>query len=213
MPDWVGALPALFADAAGVPFTSLGSRVERLGGPTGNVAAIYSFTENGGDLQVKGIDFQWHSSFDTAAGYIDLGLFWSHQLEYKQNAYYKGGFQDTAGFNMQPQNRAQGSAIWNMGNHSVDLIVNYIGEHSEEDNVDPVTGVLTTSDMKLDSWLTANMSYRFDAGEWGRIKIGANNITDEDPVLDKDGKYHRDHFSLYDTLGRVWYVEYRKTFE
>ena len=154
-----------------------------------------------------------HSSFDTRAGYLDLGLFWSHQLEYNQNAYYRGGFQDTAGFNVQPQDRAQGSVTWSMGDHAVDLILNYIGPHSEEDNVDAVTGALTTSDIDLDSWTTANMSYRFDAGEWGRFKIGANNITDEDPVLDKDGKYDRDHYAMYDSLGRVWYMEYRKTFE
>jgi iron complex outermembrane receptor protein len=203
----------LFADAAGVSFDPTGSRVERLGSSTGNVDAIYSFTENGGKLEVQGIDLQLHSSFDTSFGYLDLGMFWSHQLEYNQNAYYKGGLQDTAGFNMQPQNRAQASALWNMGDHSVDLIINYIGEHSEEDNVDGVTGVLSTSSAKLDSWTTANLAYRYDAGEWGRIKIGANNVTDEDPVLDKDGKYHRDHYSLYDSLGRVFYVEYRKTFE
>jgi len=203
----------LFADAAGVVFSPTGSRVVRLGGPTGNVDEIFSFTENGGKLEVRGIDFQMHSSFDASFGLLDFNLFWSHQLEYKQNAYFRGSLQDTAGYNMQPQNRAQGSAIWNLGDHSVDLIVNFIGEHSEEDNVDGVTGVLSTSDLKLDSWTTANLAYRYDAGEFGQIKIGANNVTDEDPVLDKDGKYHRDHYDLYDSIGRVWYVEFRKTFE
>jgi iron complex outermembrane receptor protein len=100
-----------------------------------------------------------------------------------------------------------------MGDHAVDLIVNYIGEHSEEDNVDPVSGVLSTSDVNLDSWTTMSLAYRFDAGDWGRIKIGANNVTNEDPILDKDGKYDRSHYDLYDSLGRVVYVEYRKTFE
>ena len=203
----------LFADAAGVVFSPTGSRVDRLGGPTGNVDEIYSFTENGGKLEVRGIDFQMHSSFDSPMGLFDLNMFWSHQLEYKQNAYFRGGLQDTAGYNMQPQNRAQGSAIWNLGDHSVDLIVNFIGEHSEEDNVDDVTGVLSTSDLKLDSWTTANLAYRYDAGDYGQFKIGANNVTDEDPVLDKNGKYHRDHYDLYDSIGRVWYVEFRKTFE
>jgi iron complex outermembrane receptor protein len=203
----------LYADAAGVDFDPTGSRVERVGGPMGNVDEIYSFAENGNVLEVSGIDFQWHSLFDTGAGLIDLGLFWSHQLDYNQNAYFRGGVQDTAGFHEQPTDRAQASVIWEMGDFAVDLIVNYIGPHSEEDNVDEDTGVLSTSNVDLDSWTTANMAVRWDGGKLGRIKIGANNVTNEDPVLDKDGKYDRDFYNLYDPLGRVIYVEYKKSFD
>lgn len=204
----------LYADAAGsnpIGCNPLVSSVCR--NASGNVDEVYSYASNGSKLEVSGIDFQLASSFDTGMGFIDLGMFWSHQLTYKQNAYYQGGFQDTAGFNVQPQNRAQASAIWSMGDHAVDLIVNFIGEHSEEDNVDGVTGELTTSDTNLDSWTTMNMAYRYDAGEWGRIKIGANNLTNEEPILDKNGKYDRSHYDLYDSMGRTVYVEYRKTFE
>jgi len=200
----------LYADAAGVVFDPAGSRVERVG--TGNVAAVYSFSENGGKLEVQGIDLQLNSTWDTNAGFFDVALFWSHQLEYKQNAYFRGGFQDTAGFFQQPQNRAQGSATWSLGNHAVDLVINYIGEHSEEDFVED-DGSLSTSDQNLDSWTTANMAYRFDAGQWGQLRVGANNITNEEPVLDMEGKYSDGFPNLYDALGRVWYVEYRKTFE
>ena len=201
----------IFADVAGVTFDPAGSRVER--GGNNNIQQIFSFSENGGDLEVTGIDLQLASSFDTSFGYFDAALFWSHQLEFKQNAYFRGGLQDTAGFNLQPQNRAQASATWSMENHAVDLVVNFIGEHSEMDEVDEDTGTLTTSAEKLDTWTTANMAYRFDAGEWGQLKIGANNITNEEPVMDFEGKYARDHYDLYDSLGRVWYAEYRITFE
>jgi iron complex outermembrane receptor protein len=201
----------LYADAAGVSFDPNGSRVIRES--SGNVEEVYTFAENGNILGVTGIDFQWHSMFDTGAGLIDLGLFWSHQLSYDQNAYFRGGVQDTAGFHEQPTDRMQASAIWEMGDFAVDLIINYIGPHSEEDNVDEVTGVLTTSNVDVDSWTTANLAFRWDGGKFGRIKIGANNITDEDPVLDKDGKYDRDFYDLYDPLGRVYYLEYRKSWD
>jgi len=200
----------LYADAAGVMFDPMGSRVVRIG--NGNVQEIFSFASNSSKLEVSGIDFQLASSFDTGMGFFDLGVFWSHQLEYKQNAYFQGGFQDTAGFNLQPQNRAQGSLIWSMGDHAVDLIINYIGEHSESDSVAD-DGSLSTSPEQLESWTTGNLAYRYDAGDWGRFKIGANNFTDEDPVMDKFNKYDRNHYDLYDSLGRVYYVEYRKTFE
>ena len=200
----------LYADAAGVSFDPNGSRVVRIG--NGNVQEIFSFASNGSKLEVSGIDLQAHSSFDTGLGFIDLNLFWSHQLEFKQNAYFQGGFQDTAGFNLQPDNRAQASVIWSMGDHAVDLIVNHIGEHSESDSV-AADGSLSTSAEKLDTWTTGNLAYRYDAGDWGRFKIGANNFTDEDPVMDKFNKYDRGHYDLYDSLGRVYYVEYRMSFE
>ena len=201
----------LFADVAGVSFDPTGSRVVRLG--NGNVDEIYSYSSNAGDLEVMGIDLQLASGFDTSYCFFDARLFWSLQLEYKQNAYFRGGLQDTAGFNLQPQNRAQASATWSKENHAVDLVVNFIGEHSEKDAVDEDTGSLTTSAAKLDTWTTANMSYRYDAGQWGQLKIGANNITDEEPVMDFEGKYARDHYDLYDSLGRVWYAEYKISFE
>ena len=164
-------------------------------------------------LEVSGVDFQLASTFDTGIGVFDARVFWSHQLEYNQNAYFRGGVQDTAGFNLQPTDRAQASLIWSQNDMAVDLIVNYIGPHSEIDSVDDATGALTTSSADLDSWTTANVAFRYDFGDFGRIKIGANNVTAEDPVLDKDQLYARDHYDLYDPLGRVYYMEYRKSFD
>jgi iron complex outermembrane receptor protein len=205
-----GAQSLLYADAFGVSFDPNGSRVERTGL---NVSQIFSFGENGDELEVNGIDFQLHSMFDTGIGVFDANVFYSHQLNYKVNAYFRGGFQDTAGFFLQPTDRGQGSLSWNLGDHAVDLIVDYIGPHSEEDNLDEATGVLTTSSNDLDSWTTMNLAYRFDAGTLGQIKVGANNITNEDPVLDIEGKYSDGFPDIYDALGRVVYVEYRKSWE
>jgi iron complex outermembrane receptor protein len=199
-----------YADAFGQTWDPNHTRVERSG--TGNVQAVYSYSTNGDKLQVTGIDFQWNSLFDTSVGMFSLNAFWSHQLEYKVNAYFGGGFQDTAGFYLQPQDRAQGSAIWDLGDFGIDLIINYIGEHSEEDNLDQSTGVLTTSKNNLDSWTTMDMAFRWDGGQWGQFKIGANNATDEDPVLDIQGKYADGFANLYDAIGRVYFIEYKKAF-
>ena len=106
----------------------------------------------------------------------------------------------------------QGSINWDLGDFGVDFLLDYIGPHSEEDNVDEDTGILTTSSVDLDSWTIANLSFRYDAGNFGLFRIGANNITDEDPVLDKDGKYARAHYNLYNSLGRVYFVEYKVGF-
>jgi iron complex outermembrane receptor protein len=200
----------LYADAFGRTWDPDSTRVER--SPTGNVQGIYSYAINGDKLQVSGIDFQMHSIFDTGIGLFSANLFVSHQLEYKQNAYFGGGFQDTAGFYLQPDTRAQGSLIWDLGDFGIDLIVNYIGPHSEEDNLDQETGALTTSSNELDSWTTADLAFRWNGGAWGQFKLGANNVTDEDPVLDIQGKYADGFASLYDAIGRVYYIEYTKDF-
>lgn len=196
----------LYADSVGQVWDPNGTRVERIGT---DVNAVYSYATNGDKLQVSGIDFQWNGIWDTGWGMWSAAIFWSHQLEYKQNAYFNGGFQDTAGFNGQPSDRAQGALTWEMGDFGIDLIVDYVGPHSEEDNVDEQTGVLTTSSTDLDSWTTANLSGRWDAGKFGMFRLGVNNVTDEDPVLDKDGKYDRSHYNLYNSLGRVYFIEYK----
>ena len=208
--SWPSAQSLLYADAFGVQFDPDGARVERQGI---NVREIYTFASNGDKMEVTGIDLQTYSLFDTGWGVFGVNAFVSHQLEYKENAFFKGGFQDTAGFNGKPPTRAQASVLWSMGNHGVDWIIDYIGPHSEEDNVDLATGALTTSSKDLDSWTTMNLAYRYDGGRLGNIKIGANNVTNEDPELDIEGKYARGHFNLYDSMGRVVYVEYRKAFE
>lgn len=200
----------LYADAFGIAFDPNGSRVERVGG---NVGDVFSFAENGGELNVSGIDFQASSLFDTGFGMFDINAFVSYQLEFEQNAYFKGGLQDTAGFFMQPQTRAQASVLWSTGDHAIDWVIDYIGPHSEEDNVDLASGALSTSSVNLDSWTTMNLAYRYDAGQFGQIKIGANNVMNEDPVLDIEGKYSDGFPNLYDAIGRVMYVEYKISFE
>ena len=199
----------LYADAVGTQWDPAGTRVERQGE---NVSAVYSFATNGDELQVSGIDFQYMGSWDWNWGLFSVGAFMSHQLEYKQNAYFGGGFQDTAGFYLQPETRAQGSVSWQLGDFGADLIVDYVGPHSEEDNVDTQTGVLTTSKNNLDSWTTANISFYWDAGRYGLVRVGANNVTDEDPVLDIEGKYADGFQNLYDAIGRVYFVEYKLSF-
>ncbi len=206
--DWPSGQSLLFAEAAGVQFDPDGTRVERRGGI---VTDVYSHPTNADKLEASGIDFQAHSVFDTDWGLFSLNAFASHQLEYKENAYFKGGFQDTSGFEYNPQTRAQASILWNKGAHGIDYVIDFIGPYAEENIIDMETGALGASENDLDSWTVMHLAYRFDAGRFGRLKIGANNVTNEDPVLNKDGKF--DNNFLYDSIGRVVYVEYRKTFE
>ena len=92
------------------------------------------------------------------------------------------------------------------------LVGNYIGRHSVLWDQDLDSGVMTRSEQQYDDYYTANLSYSYDAGEWGRIRVGANNVTDEDPVMDPTQVVPAT-MNLYDYTGRVFFVEYRKTFD
>ncbi len=201
----------IYADTIGQAWPDGNNSVTRLG--NGNITDIRSYASNGNTLEARGIDFQWKSFFDTEFGMFDFGFFYSKQLEFNANAYYNGPVQDTSGFYLQPDVRAQFTSSWTMGNWGIDLSFDHMGSHSEEDFVDGSTGALTTSDEKLPSWTTGNISFRYDAGDYGQFRIGANNFTDKDPVMDKDGKYADQFPNLYNNLGRVYFAEYRVKFD
>ena len=67
------------------------------------------------------------------------------------------------------------------------------------------------SESEYDSYVIGNLSYGYDGGSWGRIRIGANNVTDEDPVFDPTNSVVAT-LQLYDWVGRVLFVEYRNSF-
>lgn len=201
-----------YAETAGIALdSSSGTYVDR----TGALPVIYSSYVNEGALNATGVDLKVDSLFETDSfGVFSGEIFWSHSLKYEQAAFYKGPTQETKGFSLQPEDRLQAVLGWDFRQHNVTLVVDYIGPHSEADFVDVKdngTAVLDTSDKDLDSWTTMNLSYSYDAKRYGLLKVGARNLTNEEPVFDKSGKFAMDHFSLYDNTGRVIYFEYKLT--
>ncbi|WP_444908771.1 TonB-dependent receptor plug domain-containing protein [Microbulbifer sp. TRSA005] len=202
----------LYAEAAGIEMTEAdGVYVNRAGG----FAEVYSTYKNSGTLSVTGLDLKVSGLIETDFGQFTADTLVSHTLTYEQMPFYNGKQQETVGFNLQPDLRAQLALGWNYDNHAVNLIVDYVGEHSEGDFIEPVgtDGFrLATQSEQLDSWTTLNLSYSYDFQSFGKIKIGARNLTDEDPVLDRGGKYPGEHADLYDATGRVVYGEYTVAF-
>ena len=205
----VSTQSVLYAEAAGVALNPAdGVWVDRSAG----VPVVYTGSANTGELNTDGFDIQLRGMVDTSYGMWAPAFVASYTNSYEQTVYYQGPVQETSGFNLQPEWRWQFMLNWNLGKHYVDMTVDYVGEHSEADYivVNPDTGSakLETSSDNLDSWTTLNASYRYDTEKWGAFKIGARNLTNEEPVFDKDGKYPQNHYDLYDNTGRVVYVEY-----
>jgi len=207
--DWPHPQSLLWADAAGTEWDPNGTRVVRVGN---FVREIHSYATNVNRNEASGLDLQITSSFDTGIGVFDLGAFYSKQLSFKENAIYEGSYQDTRGFPGRPDTRAQAMFRWTLGGHAIDLVVNYVGPHAALETQDGISGVIIPGDLEYDSWTTVNLTYSFDAGDWGRIRFGANNVTDEDPVLNPSQDAPATS-KLYDYTGRVIFVEYRKTFD
>ncbi|WP_193165073.1 TonB-dependent receptor plug domain-containing protein [Microbulbifer hainanensis] len=185
--------------ASGVSFTGTG---------TGPDTKFYSSPTNAGTLDVSGIDLRLNGVIDTSFGQFTTSSLVTHTLSYETDAYFLGPVTDRAGLNEYPDLKAQLLFGWNMDSHSVNLTVDYTGKHDQETII--VNRLPEASGTDLDSWTTLNLAYGFDAGTLGKIKIGARNLTNEDPVLDKDGLFSM--AELYDNTGRVWYAEYKKDF-
>jgi len=197
-----------YAEMAGYPFDpSTNTYVDRSGGRP----IVHSAYVNNGELSTSGLDLQINAGIDTGAGHFTSNLFIAHTLDYKEPGYFSGPLQDTAGFNLQPDLRGQLALGWELERHSIDIIVDYTGPSSQQDFIafdSSGEAYLDTSDKDLKSWTTINASYTFNTEGWGEIKLGATNLTDEDPVFDRNGLYEEPHYDLYDNTGRVVYLEY-----
>jgi iron complex outermembrane receptor protein len=197
-----------YAEVAGYQFNpATNTYVDRSGGKP----IVHSAYVNNGELSTSGLDLQISAGIDTDAGRFTSTLFVSHTLDYKEPGYFSGSLQDTAGFNLQPDMRAQLALGWSLDKHSIDIVTDYIGASSQQDFIafsSSGQAYLDTSDKDLKSWTTINASYTYDADAWGRVKVGATNLTDEDPVFDRNGLYEEPHYDLYDNTGRVVYLEY-----
>jgi iron complex outermembrane recepter protein len=174
---------------------------------------IYSTYINDGKLEVEGLDLKLLGLVDTEFGAFGFDFIVTQTLSYEEAAYYHGPNQDVSGYNLKPDLNARAAFSYNRGLHSVNLIVTYVGAHSEANFINNSLDYVT-SDKDLESWTTADLSYQLDLSNmgYGAIKIGGRNITNEDPVLDKNGKFARDHYDLYDNTGRVLYAEYKIKF-
>jgi iron complex outermembrane receptor protein len=176
---------------------------------------VHSTGNNDGELNASGLDIKIDGMIETdGAGTFRPSLILTKSLSYEQQAYYKGPVQETKGFSYQPELRWVMNVGWNMGPHTVEWSANFIGDYGANDSIvfQGTEAVLETSSEKVDTWTTMNLSYTYDADKYGKIKIGSTNITNEDPVLDSEGKFPSDSYDLYDQTGRVIYTEYTVEF-
>ena len=160
---------------------------------------------NQSGFDITGLDMTWNSSFETSFG--DISVAWMNSFIFEYNTETGGEMHNTAGWSGQPDYRSNLTLRWDMNDHSVAWNSNYIAETSATEIVD---GKDVEIDGTLDSWLIHNVTYTYDAGNYGRITLQVTNLTDEDPVLSPTGTY--DDPSLYNNFGRDYRMSYSISF-
>jgi len=164
---------------------------------------------NGRELSISGVDLDILGTIDTAIGQIDYSWVNSYLFSYEAEISYEGPVQDTAGWEAQPDYKSSLTTNWSSGNHSVTYNANYIISTYGRDESIQGTELLRPID-HLEHWLVHNLTYTYDMDDLGSISFAAVNLTDEDPVLDVNGKYSYE--DLYNNFGREYRVNYTISF-
>ena len=179
--------------------------------PTGKLLEAGTGYDNGNAFNIEGVDLTLNGNIETGYGDFGVNFVNSFILSYKEELAIDGPLQDTAGWALQPELRTTLTTTWSMDGHRVAWHANYIDSTAARTEAIEGTELLRPVG-SLDSWLTHNLTYTYDSGEYGALTLTVNNLTDEDPVLDANGKYSRDHADLYNNYGREYRVSYTYSF-
>ncbi|MEM7460524.1 MAG: TonB-dependent receptor [Pseudomonadota bacterium] len=120
------------------------------------------------------------------------------------------GSQDRVQQNGRPEWRGNASVIWRNGAWGAGLFYNYVGEVIDTSVTGPNSEIFV-----VDPFETVSLYGQYTFEEWlggdTRLRIGARNITDEEPPLADE--FASGYFpSLHSNRGRYWYVDIRKEF-
>ncbi len=179
--------------------------LKRADGPGSRLLEAGTGYFNGIGFDIEGIDVALNANIET--NYGDISFNWLNSFTLSYETERGGQIVDTAGWSGQPDFKSVATIGWTMEAHSFAWNVNYTSSTSENEKLENDVWVV---DGTLDSWLIHNITYSYDADEYGSIMFTVNNLTDEDPVLNSSGQY--DNPSLYNNFGRDYRVSYTISF-
>jgi iron complex outermembrane receptor protein len=186
-------------DMLNVDFNTGGQNPQVIRNATGSVVEISAGYQNAvNDVQRKSVDFALNGNIYTSDEYgsFDFRGEATKYLEFETETQFGSGILgdavDTLGF---PEWRSSALVSWQMNNWSANFSTSYIGESES-----------SSGEVKWDSWKEHNLNVSYDFNGMGELTIGANNLLNEDPLLDASGSMADEY--QYPILGRVIYVGY-----
>jgi len=188
-------------DQLNVDYQTSGGNSAVVRNSAGKVEEIAAGYQNGyTEFEYNGLDYTLRGSLDTGIGTFLFSFNASQYLEYSYEITYgTGELGDGVGDLGFPEWRSNAYVNWTMDKWSASLAMDYIGESKERNG-----------DETYDHWEQFNASVSYDLGTYGKVKVGANNITDEDPLLNAAGSMADEY--QYPLTGRVIYVDYTLEF-
>lgn len=189
-------------DQLDVDFNTGGNNPNVIRNASGGVVEVYAGFQNGSiDFNYQALDFALAGSFDTAFGVWGLKANASYYLNYDSEVSYgTGELYNAAGTLGLPEWRANTLFTWDMADFFASVNWDYIGSSSAR------IGTET-----YDSWSLFNVQAGYNFGTYGTVAVGANNVFDEDPLLDPIVGAPVDEYT-YDQTGRVIFIRYEKEF-
>ena len=186
-------------DMLNVDFNTGGNNPLVTRSATGSVIEISAGYQNAiNDVQRKSVDFAlrgdiWESDeYGSFRFRGEATKYLTYETESQFGSGILGDAVDSLGF---PEWRTSALVSWTMGNWAANISTSYIGESESG-----------SGEVQWDSWKEHNLNVSYDFSEYGELTVGANNLTNEDPLLDASGSQADEY--QYPILGRVVYVDY-----
>lgn len=203
-----------FAEFVGILDQLPGYSVDRAA--NGRAIETRAAAVNFGSLETSGLDIRVNYTLDLAeAGSVRFGSQINYLLTYDAQDYPGGPSVDQLGRNGTPKYRANTDISWTMGIHTVALNSYFIPGQDESldfnenlDSSDPST-FFNTSTGSIDSYLHHNLVYALEVPWNGQVQFGINNLTDEEPVLDRFNQFDD---QLYPIVSRSLMMSYTQRF-
>ena len=193
--NWVDLL--LWMDQVGEP-PPPGLGVER-DPQTGLLVSITTGLGNRGSAENSGFDLTMNLDFTLGPGSWHSNFLGSYNLEDSYDGW------DAVGLSGVPQYRATLSNQYDISRFQMSWNVHYIASQDGE--------IPGWSSGYVPSWTTHDVQLAWNAPWGGRFDLGAQNVFNEQPVLDVGAVGgNRYNTLLYDAFGRILYIRYTQVF-
>lgn len=114
-----------------------------------------------------------------------------------------------------PRWRHNLTADWARGDDGATLRLQYIGKVAGA-NAAPRPGGTPAADHRVDEHWVVNATLRRGIPRWGRLRVGVNNLLNQDPPVDPTNPnwpWYIDAGGYYSPFGRAWFVEWSRTWD
>ena len=181
---------------------------------SGRIDYVGASYANAGSVAVRGYDIFLSYTRDIGPGAMDISLDYSNMTDFDTDAYTGSASQvNNIGFDGTPENRYNLSVGYKWGDFGVVLTNRHIGDYRQASEAEEIGGELTGGLVKAgntqDEYDTYDIQAFYNAGKWGKISLGIQNMSDEDPLTDNGGQNYDAYTGLYDNRGKITYLKWK----